>query len=71
MKPGDVVCAGQQIGRVGNSGNSTLPHLHIHAKRGGNPANMLDGRGVPMKFEGRWLARNSAVRVRGANASSS
>ncbi len=71
VKPGDVVRADQMIGRVGNSGNTTLPHLHIHAKRGGNPANMLDGQGVPMKFGGRWLARNSVVRVRGANASSS
>lgn len=29
---GDVVEAGQVLGLVGNSGNSTEPHLHIHAQ---------------------------------------
>jgi len=70
VKAGEKVCAGQSIGRVGNSGNTTLPHLHIHAKRGGNPGNMLDGVGVPMRFAGQWLARNSVVRARSVSASS-
>jgi Peptidase family M23 len=63
VRSGDEVRAGQIIGRVGNSGNTTLPHLHIHAKRGGDPSSMLDGEGVPMRFFGRWLARNSLVRT--------
>src|SRR5690606_32446087 len=28
---GDTVAAGDPIGRVGNSGNTTEPHLHVHA----------------------------------------
>jgi hypothetical protein len=50
---GRVVQAGAPVGRVGNSGNSSEPHLHIHATR--------DGRGVPITFDGRFLVRNSLV----------
>jgi hypothetical protein len=65
VRPGDRVEAGQRIGEVGNSGNSSEPHLHIHAKRGGDAGSMLDGHGVRMRFGGRWLVRNSLVRARG------
>ncbi len=30
VEEGDVVSAGQEIGRLGNSGNSFAPHLHMH-----------------------------------------
>ncbi len=56
---GDSVELGQPLARVGNSGNTSEPHLHIHAKRGGEPTSMLDGEGVPLLFSGRWLVRNS------------
>jgi len=65
VKPGDRVTIGQALARVGNSGNTSEPHLHIHAKRGGRPESMLDGEGVPMRFGGRWLIRNSVIRKRG------
>jgi len=29
LKAGDPVTAGQQVGRVGNSGRSDVPHLHV------------------------------------------
>jgi hypothetical protein len=41
---GDTVHAGQVVGEVGNSGNSTEPHLHIHAER--------DGLGLDLEFQG-------------------
>ncbi|MEU6221730.1 M23 family metallopeptidase [Streptomyces sp. NPDC047022] len=41
---GDAVRAGQVLGEVGNSGNSTEPHLHIHAER--------DGLGLDLEFQG-------------------
>lgn len=55
------VRTGQPLGRVGNSGNTSEPHLHIHAERGGSPAGILDGIGVPTHFDGRFLVRNSLV----------
>ena len=64
VKVGDRVTVGQALACVGNSGNTSEPHLHIHAKRGGRLESMLDGEGVPMRFGGRWLIRNSIVRKR-------
>jgi hypothetical protein len=53
-RPNSVIAAGAPIGKVGNSGNATEPHLHIHADR--------NGTGVPARFDGRWLVRNAIVR---------
>ena len=33
----DSVTGRQQLGRVGNSGNSTMPHLHFHLMNGPDP----------------------------------
>lgn len=52
---GDRVASGTLLGRIGNSGRSTEPHLHIHAER--------DGAGVLMRFSGRDLVRNAVVTV--------
>lgn len=47
---------GDPIGLVGNSGNTTEPHLHIHAV---DPATDA---GVPITFDGRFPVRNSLFR---------
>jgi hypothetical protein len=62
---GDIVAVGDPLGEVGNSGNTTEPHLHIHAERGGEPGVVLDGKGVPITIEGRFLVRNSVFRSGG------
>lgn len=54
VRPGAKVTRGQSIARAGNSGNSSEPHLHIHAERLGSA--------VPIRFDGRWLVRNSLIR---------
>ena len=35
VRPGQGVVTGDRLGQVGNSGNTSEPHLHIHAERGG------------------------------------
>jgi hypothetical protein len=62
VRVGDAVSAGQPLARVGNSGNTTEPHLHIHAKTGGAPDSMLDGQGIPLRIHGRFLMRNDLFR---------
>lgn len=59
VSEGVEVSEGQELGAVGNSGNTSQPHLHIHAERGGTDGRILDGVGVPMTFEGRFLVRNN------------
>ena len=44
VKVGDRVTRGQVIGLVGNSGNSTEPHLHFHISDGVSP---LGSEGLP------------------------
>lgn len=53
-RPNTAIAAGAPVGKVGNSGNTTEPHLHIHADR--------NGLGIPALFNGRWLVRNAIVR---------
>ncbi len=62
---GDVVAVGDPLGEVGNSGNTSEPHLHIHAERGGEPGVILDGVAVPITVDGRFLVRNSIFRSGG------
>jgi hypothetical protein len=52
-RPNTPIAAGAILGKVGNSGNTTEPHLHIHADR--------NGEAVPARFDGRWLVRNAIV----------
>lgn len=62
VTPGDSVREGQPLARVGNSGHTTEPHLHIHAVEGTDTANILKGNGIPIYFNGRFLVRNDRIR---------
>lgn len=59
VSTGDRVRRGDPLGKVGNSGNTSEPHLHIHAVRGGR--GLFEGKGVPLTFGGRFLVRNDRV----------
>jgi Peptidase family M23 len=50
---GKMVTLKQPLGRVGNSGNTLEPHLHIGAKKNGAEMGLV--------FDGRWLSMNSMV----------
>jgi Peptidase family M23 len=60
---GTRVRAGQALARAGNSGNTTEPHLHVHAERGHYRGHMSAAEGVPLRFGGRLLVRNDRVRA--------
>lgn len=62
VQAGDRVRAGQPVGQVGNTGNTSEPHLHIHAERLQTGTPILRGQGVPILFERRFLVRNDLVR---------
>lgn len=57
VQEGQRVRCGDQIARCGNSGNSTEPHLHLHALDG---SDMLHSNAVPITFYGS-LPRNGTV----------
>ncbi len=61
VKPGERVHVGQTLGRVGNSGNTTEPHLHIHAEKGPYPGQFSGKPGIPIRFDGRFLVRNDLI----------
>ena len=44
---GDRVAAGQVLGRVGNSGNSSEPHVHLHLQ---DSTRVYFGEGIPFYF---------------------
>ena len=47
VKPGDRLTSGQVIGSLGNTGNSTAPHLHFHVMSTPDP---LRSDGLPFVF---------------------
>ena len=61
VRPGDAVRAGELVARVGNSGNTTEPHLHIHAEKGSYPGRFSGRPGIPIRFGRRFLVRNDRV----------
>jgi hypothetical protein len=47
LKPGDEIAAGQELGRCGNSGNTSEPHLHMHLQ---TTPTLAEGEGLPAFF---------------------
>jgi murein DD-endopeptidase MepM/ murein hydrolase activator NlpD len=51
VRPGDKVTRGQVLGQLGQSGNSTAPHLHFHVMNRPSKTR-LGANGVPDVFGG-------------------
>lgn len=49
VKAGDHVVAGAELGRCGNSGNTSEPHLHVHLQ---DQPRLGQGEGLPVYFKG-------------------
>jgi Peptidase family M23 len=68
VKLGDRVRTGQVLGLVGNTGNSTAPHLHFHVMDGPSP---LNANGLPYVFShfvGRGVIADADAMERGEAA---
>ena len=61
-EPGTMISAGQFLGRAGNSGRSSAPHLHIHSEQ----PPYSSGGPRPMLFTGAWAIDNDTVGGPGA-----
>jgi hypothetical protein len=48
------VKAGQMLGRVGNSGSSSNPHLHLHLQKS-EPGTVGSSNAVALPFHGAWI----------------
>jgi murein DD-endopeptidase MepM/ murein hydrolase activator NlpD len=59
---GEPVRGGQLVGRIGNSGNTNEPHLHVSAVASDSPGPWRQAAGVPITFAGRFLSVNDVVR---------
>jgi hypothetical protein len=64
VKPGEHVQAGQRIARVGNSGLSTEPHLHLHVQNRSAAEDFLAGEPLPFRIDGRTPVRNSRLIIK-------
>ena len=65
VRAGQMVTEGDALGAVGNSGNTTSPHLHFHLMDGRDP---FKARGLPCRFrayerfrEGVWESVSDSV----------
>jgi Peptidase family M23 len=63
VRAGQRVKTGDQVAQVGNSGNTSEPHLHINAQMPGTTAAPFSGAPIPIRIEGRYLSRNDRIVV--------
>ncbi len=60
---GQRLATGDAIAQVGNSGNTSEPHLHINAQMPGTATAPFSGAPIPVWIERRYLVRNDRLAV--------
>jgi hypothetical protein len=60
---GQRLGVGDAIAQVGNSGNTSEPHLHVHAQEPGTADAPFAGAPIPIRINGRYLVRNDRLGV--------
>lgn len=70
VQAGQTLRVGQAIAEVGNSGNSSEPHLHINAQEPGTAEAPFSGAPIPIRINGLYLVRNDRFDVATSNTSS-
>ncbi len=60
---GKQVAIGEPLAEMGNSGNSSEPHLHVHAQRGLPEDSPLGGEPLWLTINGQFLPRNSRLHI--------
>lgn len=58
---GDAVTTNTLLGQVGNTGNTSEPHLHMHIEKGGEPNTILNGEAVPFTINKQFLVRGNLI----------
>ena len=58
---GDKVAVGDNIGRVGNSGRTTEPHLHLSAHQATSEIESLAGEPIAITIDGKFYVRNDPM----------
>lgn len=58
VRIGQKLVVGDAVAEVGNSGNTSEPHLHINAQERGTVDGPFAGAPIPIRIEGRYLVRN-------------
>jgi len=61
VKKGDIVTTNTLLGQVGNTGNTSEPHLHIHVEKGGETNTILNGIAVPFTINKQYLVRGDII----------
>jgi Peptidase family M23 len=63
VSKGQALKLGDKIGEVGNSGNTSEPHLHIHAQRNVPDVRPLAGTPLGLTINGTYYVRNDRIIV--------
>ena len=61
VKVGDIVTTNTLLGQVGNTGNTSEPHLHLHVENGGEPETILNGKAIPFTINEQYLVRGDVI----------